>query len=80
MTDAEAALSDDDGDLTEIPFSPNCEDPKGWHFEGDPPAKFDDPLDTCTVIEFCEDLCQQLRNGALEEISFWFGCMPDIVI
>ena len=57
-----------------IPFSPGCEYPDGWHWRGDPPAAHRDPLDSCTIIELCENTCERLRNHELDDLSFWFGC------
>jgi hypothetical protein len=56
--------------------SDGCVDGSGWHYKGL------DAVDTsmkpgtadCDVLELCPDLCQKLKKGELEGLSFKFGC------
>jgi len=60
----------------DIPRSPTCSIENGWHWAGEPPA-FDDGtpyLEYCTEIVLCDQACQQLKDGVIEEIRAEFGC------
>jgi hypothetical protein len=65
------------GDLEEeLPRSPNCSEPMGWHWEGEPPA-FDETTDyedLCTRIVLCEDACAALQDfGGFDDFRAHVG-------
>ena len=61
---------------TEFPRSDDCSDDPAWHFENLTEVTRDTPLDQCTRISLCPELCRRLRYREIEGLSFTFGCAP----
>ncbi len=59
--------------IREVPFSPGCVDPTGWHWSGDPEVDLTSPLDMCSVMELCEGFCDRVKFDSVDTISLKFG-------
>ena len=63
----------------EFPRSDTCANGLAWHYPSLSTVEMLTPLDQCTSIELCSELCRQLKSRELEGISFSFGCRPVVV-
>jgi hypothetical protein len=57
-------------DGTVVGFDEGCADGSGWDW-GD---------DEKTKIRFCDDICEQLQDDKIEEVSATFGCPTEVVV